>query len=113
MLGQLRAGYARWVEDNAGLSFGDGLPGNDIPHLAKEATIRDRMRVSLHAAVECTRTNLAADFRAEASQITLPALVIAHAAPVPRRAARRRPARIRPIMTVVRTAAAPRSPVPS
>ena len=76
LLGQIRAGYARWVAENAGLSFGDGLPGNDIPHLAKEATIRDWMRVSLHAAVECTRNNLAADFRAEATQITVPALVI-------------------------------------
>jgi len=76
VLGQLRTGYARWVEDNASLSFGDGLPGNDIPQLAKEATIRDWMRVSRHAAAECTRNNLAADFRPEESRITVPALVI-------------------------------------
>jgi len=76
LLEQLRTGYAQWVADNAALSFGDGLPGNDIPHLAKEAAIRDWMRVSLHSAVECTRANLAADFQSEASRIAVPALVI-------------------------------------
>jgi len=76
LLDQLRTGYARWVADNAKQSFGEGLPGNDIPQLAKDATVRDWMRVSLHAAIECTRVNLAADFRAEASRITVPALVV-------------------------------------
>jgi non-heme chloroperoxidase len=76
LLDQLRTGYAHWVADNAGLSFGDDLPGHDIPQLEKEATIRDWMRVSLHAAVECMQENLAADFRIQASQITVPALVI-------------------------------------
>jgi non-heme chloroperoxidase len=75
-LDQMRTGYAQWVAGNAGLSFGDGLPGNDIPQLAREATIRDWMRVALHAAVECTRANLAADFRSEARKITVPALII-------------------------------------
>lgn len=76
VLDQLRNGYAQWVADNAGLSFGDGLPGNDIPQLAREATIRDWMRVALHAAAECMRANLAADFRSEAGTIGVPALII-------------------------------------
>ncbi|MET9488528.1 alpha/beta hydrolase [Nocardia sp. NPDC006630] len=76
LLDQLRTGYAQWVTDNAGLSFGDDLPGCHIPHLEKEATIRDWMRVSLHAAVECNRINLAADFRTEASRIGVPALIL-------------------------------------
>jgi len=76
MLDQLRSGYAQWASDNAGLSFGDDLPGCHIPQPEKDATIRDWMRVSLYAAVECMRINLAADFRAEASQISVPALIL-------------------------------------
>ncbi|RMI33959.1 alpha/beta fold hydrolase [Nocardia stercoris] len=76
LLEQLRCGYGQWVSDNAGLSFGDGLPGCAVPQLERDATIRDWMQVSLHAAVECSRANLAADFRAEVRRITLPTLVI-------------------------------------
>ncbi|MGW4771621.1 alpha/beta fold hydrolase [Nocardia sp. NPDC004278] len=76
LLNQLATDYGRWVADNAALSFGDDLPGCDIPQLDKDATIRDWMRVSLRAAVECTRVNMAADFRAEARRITVPALVL-------------------------------------
>ncbi|MFD6157015.1 alpha/beta fold hydrolase [Nocardia sp. NPDC060256] len=76
LLDQLRTDYGRWVAGNAALSFGNDLPGCDIPQLEQEATIRDWMRVSLHAAVECTRANLAADFRAEARVITVPTLVL-------------------------------------
>ncbi|MBU3062737.1 alpha/beta hydrolase [Nocardia sp. NEAU-G5] len=73
---RIRTEYGDWVADNAGLSFGDHLPGCTISQLEREATVRDWMRVSLHAAVECTRANVAADFRTEARRITLPALVI-------------------------------------
>ncbi|WP_405164253.1 alpha/beta hydrolase [Nocardia sp. NBC_01499] len=76
LLHQLRTDYGRWVADNAALSFGADLPGCDIPQLEQDATIRDWMRVSLHAAVECTRANLAADFRAEAGAIALPTLIL-------------------------------------
>ncbi|WP_225730782.1 MULTISPECIES: alpha/beta fold hydrolase [unclassified Nocardia] len=76
LLDQLSFGYGRWVAENAALSFGDDLPGCDIPQLEKDATIRDWMRVALHAAVECTKANLAADFRFEARRITVPTLVI-------------------------------------
>ncbi|MFI6041589.1 alpha/beta fold hydrolase [Nocardia sp. NPDC051321] len=76
LLDQLRTGYGSWVADNAARSFGNDLPGCDIPQLEQDATIRDWMRVSLHAAVECTRANVAADFRAEARTIALPTLVL-------------------------------------
>ncbi|MFJ4656913.1 alpha/beta fold hydrolase [Nocardia sp. NPDC088792] len=72
LLNQFRTDYAQWVTDNAALSFGDG----PIPQLEKEATIRDWMRVSLHAAIECSRINLAADFRTEATRITVPTLIL-------------------------------------
>lgn len=76
LMDRLRTGYAQWVADNAGLSFGDDLPGCHIPQLEKDATVRDWMRVSLHAAMECTRVNLAVDLRAEAARIAIPTLVL-------------------------------------
>jgi non-heme chloroperoxidase len=76
LLDQFRASYGRWVAENAALSFGDELPGCVIPQLEKERAIRDWMGVSLQAAVACTAANLAADFIAELSKITVPALVL-------------------------------------
>jgi non-heme chloroperoxidase len=75
-LDRLRTGYGQWVAENAALSFGDGLPGCVIPQLDKEQAIRDWMGVSLQAAVACTAANMPADFTAELSNITLPALVV-------------------------------------
>jgi non-heme chloroperoxidase len=75
-LDRLRASYGQWVAENAALSFGDGLPGCAIPQLEKEQAIRDWMSVSLQAAVACTAANMPADFTAELSKITLPALVV-------------------------------------
>jgi non-heme chloroperoxidase len=76
LLDRLRAGYGQWVAENAGLSFGEGLPGCAIPQLEKERTVRDWMGVSLAAAVACMAANLPADFRAELSKITVPALIV-------------------------------------
>ena len=76
LLEQLRASYGQWVAENAALSFGDGLPGYVTPQLEKEQTIRDWMGVSLQAAVACMAANLAADFSAGLSKITVPALVL-------------------------------------
>lgn len=73
---QLRASYGQWVAENAALSFGDGLPGRAIPQLEKEQAIRDWMGVSLQAVVACMATNMSADFTAELSKITVPALVL-------------------------------------
>src|SRR5690242_250713 len=71
-----RTSYGQWVAENAALSFGDGLPGCVIPQLEKERAIRDWMNVSLQAAVACTAANVPADFTAELSKITVPALVL-------------------------------------
>jgi non-heme chloroperoxidase len=76
LLDRFRASYGQWVAENAGLSFGDGLPGCVIPQLEKERTIRDWMGVSLQAAVACTAANMSADFSAELVKITVPALVL-------------------------------------
>jgi pimeloyl-ACP methyl ester carboxylesterase len=76
LLSQLRTGYGQWVAENAGLSFGDGLPGLAIPHLEKEQAVRDWMGVSLQAAVACLTANLAADFIGELREVSVPALVL-------------------------------------
>ena len=76
LLDRFRTSYGQWVEENAALSFGEGLPGCEIPQLDKEQAIRDWMGVSLRAAVGCTAANLSADFSAELSKITVPALVL-------------------------------------
>jgi non-heme chloroperoxidase len=76
LLGQLRTGYGQWVAENAGLSFGDGLPGIVIPQLEKEQAVRDWLGVSLQAAVACMTANLAANFVPELSKVTVPALVL-------------------------------------
>lgn len=76
LLDQLRSGYGQWVAENAALSFGDGLHGCAIPQLEKDRVIRDWMGVSLGAAVACMAANMRADFDAELTNITVPALVL-------------------------------------
>jgi non-heme chloroperoxidase len=76
LLDRFRASYGQWVAENAALSFGEGLPGCVIPQLEKEQAIRDWMGVSLQAAMACTAANMQADFTAELSKITTPALVL-------------------------------------
>ncbi|TQF03081.1 alpha/beta hydrolase [Kitasatospora acidiphila] len=76
LLDRLRVGYGQWVEENAALSFGDGLPDCSIPQVEKDRTIQDWMEVSLKAAVDCTAANLAADFRADLRAIRIPTLVV-------------------------------------
>jgi pimeloyl-ACP methyl ester carboxylesterase len=75
-LDRLRTSYGQWVAENAALSFGDGLPGCVIPQPEKEQAIRDWMSVSLQAAVACTAASMPADFAAELSKVTVPALVL-------------------------------------
>lgn len=76
LLDRLRNGYGQWVAENAASSFGDGLPGREIPREEKRRTIQDWMSVSLQAAVECMAVNMAADFKGEISTIRVPALVV-------------------------------------
>lgn len=76
LLNRFRTGYGQWVDENAALSFGDGLPGGAIPQLDKEQAIRDWMGVSLGAAIACTSANVQADFGTELTRITTPTLVL-------------------------------------
>jgi non-heme chloroperoxidase len=103
LLERLRTGYGEWVAENAAASFGEQLPGCEIPQLEKERTIRDWMGVSLQAAVACTATNLSADFRQEMSKIRIPALVAHgdHDAFAPFQTCGRRSANLIPDSTLV------------
>ena len=76
LLDRMRVDFGGWIDENAAAFFGDGLPGCELPESTKQWTIRDCMTVSLHAAVACTATNVAADFRPELAKITVPALVV-------------------------------------
>jgi non-heme chloroperoxidase len=76
LLGRLRDDYGAWVSENAGMSFGDNVPGSAIGTLDREATVREWMSVSRYAARECMRSNLAADFRDEATRIAVPTLIV-------------------------------------
>jgi pimeloyl-ACP methyl ester carboxylesterase len=76
LLDHIRTGYARWLAENAALSFGDGLPGCVIPQLDREQATRDWMGVSLNAVVECMSALMRTDFSAELATVTVPALVV-------------------------------------
>lgn len=76
LLDRLRNGYGQWVAENAASSFGDGLPGCEIPQEEKRRTVQHWMAVSLQAAVECMAASVAADFRGEVNRIKVPALVV-------------------------------------
>jgi pimeloyl-ACP methyl ester carboxylesterase len=72
----IRDDLGQWLVDNAPQFWGDGVPGCELPQVIKDWALQDLMKVSADAAVACTRTNIAADFRAELSGIDLPALIL-------------------------------------
>jgi len=76
LLDRYRRDYGQWVEENAALSFGDGLPGCHVAELDKQRAIQDWMDVSLMAAVSCTIALQSTDFSAELREIPVPALIV-------------------------------------
>ncbi|HEY1970384.1 MAG TPA: alpha/beta hydrolase [Pseudonocardia sp.] len=72
----IRDDFGQWLTDNYPPFWGDGLPGCDLPQVIKDWTLQDLMKVSADAAVACTRTNIAADFRDELAHLDLPALIL-------------------------------------
>lgn len=73
----IRDDFGQWILDNSPPFWGDCPAARELPQPIKDWTIRDMMDVSAQAAVECTRTNIAADFRAELPGMGVPALVVA------------------------------------
>jgi non-heme chloroperoxidase len=71
-----RQDFARWIVDNEGPYFGDGLPGNSVSPLLREWTKADMLAASLQAVIEFQLSASQTDFRAELSRIGVPTLVV-------------------------------------
>jgi non-heme chloroperoxidase len=71
-----RQDFARWIMDNEGPYFGDGLPGCSVSPLLREWTKADMLATSLQAAIDFQRSASQTDFRAELSRLRVPTLVI-------------------------------------
>ncbi|HEX3785746.1 MAG TPA: alpha/beta hydrolase [Pseudonocardiaceae bacterium] len=68
--------YPRWIEDNAGPFFGVGLPGCEVSEGLVTQLVADMLTTSLQSVVECNRSVVETDFRAELARITVPTLIL-------------------------------------
>jgi non-heme chloroperoxidase len=68
--------YPRWVEDNAAPFFGVGLPGCEVSDGLANQLIADMLTISLQGIIECNRSVVETDFRAELTKITVPTLIL-------------------------------------
>jgi pimeloyl-ACP methyl ester carboxylesterase len=71
-----RHDFARWVADNEGPYFGDGLPGCSVSPSLREWTKADMLACSLKAVIDFQLAASQTDFRADLSKLGLPTLVI-------------------------------------
>ena len=68
--------FPRWLADNAGGYVGAGLPGCDVSPATIDWTIRDILKASLQAVVECNRAIEVTDFRGEVRGLRVPVLIV-------------------------------------
>jgi non-heme chloroperoxidase len=68
--------FAGWARANAPAFVGAGLPGCDVSDELVDWALRDMMRTSLRAILDCNRAMLETDFAAELDAIDVPALLI-------------------------------------
>jgi len=71
-----RRDFGRWILENEGPYFGDGLPGCDVSSLLRNWTKADMLATTLLAAIEFQRSAVETDFRAELSRISVPTLIV-------------------------------------
>jgi non-heme chloroperoxidase len=71
-----REDFARWIVENEGPYFGDGLPGCSVSPLLREWTKADMLATSLKAAIDFQRAASETDFRKELTQFGVPTLVV-------------------------------------
>jgi pimeloyl-ACP methyl ester carboxylesterase len=71
-----RRDIVAWVDAAADGYVGRGLPGCDVSPGIVEWTKRDLLQTTLLAQLECQRTGMETDLRAEMGKISMPALVI-------------------------------------
>jgi non-heme chloroperoxidase len=68
--------FAGWARANAPAFVGAGLPGCDVSDELVDWALRDMMRTSLRAILDCNRAMLETDFAAELDAIDVPALLV-------------------------------------
>ncbi|MGW5108560.1 alpha/beta fold hydrolase [Nocardia sp. NPDC004123] len=66
----------RWLTDNADPYIGAGLPGCEVSAIARDRVLQSIAGTSMWATIECNRTVVETDFRAEMRTITVPTLII-------------------------------------
>lgn len=71
-----RQDFARWIEDNEGPYFGDGLAGCSVSALLREWTKADMLACSLQAVIDFQLAASQTDFRPELSRLALPTFVV-------------------------------------
>lgn len=74
--GEWRRDFARWITENEGPYFGDGLPSCIASPLLREWTKADMLATSLQAVIEFQESAAQTDFREELSRLAVPTLVI-------------------------------------
>lgn len=73
---QWRRDFGRWILENEGPYFGDGLPGCDVSPLLRDWTKADMLNTTLQAAIGFQRSAVETDFRAELPALSLPTLIV-------------------------------------
>jgi non-heme chloroperoxidase len=71
-----RQDFARWIMDNEGPYFGDGLPDCSVSSLLRDWTKADMLAASLQAVIDFQLSASQTDFRAELSRVGVPTLVV-------------------------------------
>lgn len=70
------ADFAGWARANAPAFVGAGLPGCDVSDELVDWALRDMLRTSLRAILDCSRAMLETDFASELGAVDVPALLI-------------------------------------
>jgi non-heme chloroperoxidase len=71
-----REDFGRWIEENEGPYFGDGLPACEVSSLLRDWTKSDMLTTTLQAAIEFQRSAVETDFRDELATLSVPTLVV-------------------------------------
>jgi non-heme chloroperoxidase len=71
-----RQDFARWIMDNEGPYFGDGLPDCSVSSLLRDWTKADMLAASLQAVIDFQLSASQTDFRAELSRVGVPTLIV-------------------------------------
>ena len=71
-----RRDFGRWILENEGPYFGDGLPGCNVSSLLRDWTKADMLDTTLQAAIEFQRSAVETDFRAELPTLSAPTLIV-------------------------------------